>query len=234
VTFATRGTAQPGPRDRPRARPPSPERGTSEHPRCLAEKEGNLLPDPGSSMSLTAVLVMAAVVLVLLGSVADDRHPRGTPARERPRARGRALHRTCRGAAGWLVRCGRRICAARKHAARAGQPADSRSRACRTARAHSRKRVSAGKAGPDGRKDRQDSKPGRRRSPGCLRRSPAAPGPPCGDGPPAHHILEYSGTAWQPARPVSCPRPAGDRPGLVCPDPSGMQASPPRHRPFPA
>jgi hypothetical protein len=35
--------------------------------RGLAAKEGDLLDDPGSSMSLTAVLVMAVVVLVLLG-----------------------------------------------------------------------------------------------------------------------------------------------------------------------
>ena len=36
--------------------------------RGLAAKEGDLLSDPGSSMSLTAVLVMAVVVLVLLGA----------------------------------------------------------------------------------------------------------------------------------------------------------------------
>ena len=34
----------------------------------LPAKKGDLLPDPGSSMSLTAVLVMTVVVLVLLGA----------------------------------------------------------------------------------------------------------------------------------------------------------------------
>jgi hypothetical protein len=67
VTVAPRGAAQPGRRDQRRPWTGT-ERDREQKPRGPAAKEGDLLTDPGTSMSLTAVLVMAAVVLVLLGA----------------------------------------------------------------------------------------------------------------------------------------------------------------------
>lgn len=100
------------------------------------------MPDPGSSMSPAAALLMAVVVLVSAGSVADSRLPRGAPASKRSRAPWKAGRRTWRGAAGRSARRGRGTCA-RGHAARAGRSGRGTSPGCRIAACqHSRGRVS--------------------------------------------------------------------------------------------